>query len=162
MRDSNVITFDQIVVGFPPGVAVLRREDADGLLVGLQRGVPDLLQLHVQLVHRQGRAVAVVHVQNEELQRGDGWAAKHGVFTPSRRVMTGRLPGSCEQLLCGWVVFFRCHGWPQCPSWAPGCDRMTGSGNTGPCTVVSHSGTPLAASHWGTSKSKATILDSCF
>lgn len=72
MRHSNVITFDQIVVGFSPGVAVLRREDADWLLVGLQGGVPDLLQLHVQLVNRKRRAVAVVHVQNEELQRGHG------------------------------------------------------------------------------------------
>lgn len=72
MHDSIVITFDQIVVGFSPRVAVLRREDADGLLVGLQGGVPDLLQLHVQLVDRERRAVAVVHVQNEELRRGDG------------------------------------------------------------------------------------------
>lgn len=71
-HDSNCITFDQVVVGFPPGVAVLRREDADGLLVGLQGRVPDLLQLHVQLVDREWRVVAVVHVQNEELWREDG------------------------------------------------------------------------------------------
>lgn len=72
VHDSDCSTFDQIVVGFPPGVAVLRREDADGLLVGLQGRVPDLLQLHVQLVNREWCAVAVVHVQDEELWRGDG------------------------------------------------------------------------------------------
>lgn len=50
---------------------MLRREDADWLLVGLQGRVPDLLQLNVQLVHREWRAVAVVHIQDEEL-RGEG------------------------------------------------------------------------------------------
>lgn len=77
-QDANVITFDQIVVGLSPGVAVLRRQDADWLLVGLQGGVPDLLQLHVQLVHRERRPVTVVHVQNEELHRDTG-ECFHGV-----------------------------------------------------------------------------------
>lgn len=58
---------------------MLRRQDADRLLVGLQGGVPDLLQLHVQLVDRERRPVAVVHVQNEELQRG-GESVQSRVF----------------------------------------------------------------------------------
>ena len=49
---------------------MLRRQDADGLLVGLQGGVPDLLQLHVELILGQRGAVAVVHVQHEELRGG--------------------------------------------------------------------------------------------
>lgn len=40
-------TFNQVVVGFSPGVAVLWSQNANRLLVRLQWGVPDLLQLHV-------------------------------------------------------------------------------------------------------------------
>lgn len=46
---------------------MVRGEDADGLLVGLQGRAPDLLQLHVQLVYRQRGAITVVHVQDKEL-----------------------------------------------------------------------------------------------
>ena len=49
---------------------MLGGQDADGLLVGLQGGVPDLLQLHVDLVHSQRGAITVVHVQDEELSGG--------------------------------------------------------------------------------------------
>lgn len=82
---QRLLTLHQVVVGLPPGVAVLRRQDADGLLVGLQGGVPDLLQLHVELVHRQPGPVAVVHVQHEELGRGGAELEHHGAQQEQRR-----------------------------------------------------------------------------
>lgn len=89
-------TFNQAVVGFSPGVAVLRSQNADRLLVGLQRGVPDLLQLHVQLVYRQWASVAVVHIQDKELQ-GDAallkWSESELNLYGGGR---GRAPESCE------------------------------------------------------------------
>lgn len=61
-KSRCVLTFDQVVVGFSPGVAVLGCQDANRFLVSLQRGVPDLLQLHVNLVYCQWGAIAVVHI----------------------------------------------------------------------------------------------------
>lgn len=73
MSPLHCHTFDEVVVGFAPGVAVLGGQDADRLLVALQGRVPDLLQLHIDLVHRQWGAIAVIHIQDKELRpEGEG------------------------------------------------------------------------------------------
>lgn len=70
------LTLDEVVVGLAPGVAVLGSQDADRLLVALQGRVPDFLQLHVNLVHRQWGAITVIHIQDKELRtEGEGPSA---------------------------------------------------------------------------------------
>lgn len=65
-------TCQQTVVGLSPGVAVLARQDAHRLFVRLPGLRADPQQLTVDLGLRQRRAVAVVHLQLEELWRRKG------------------------------------------------------------------------------------------
>ena len=74
------LAFDEGVVGLPPGVSVLWRQDANGLLVCLQGGVPDLLQLKVDLIHSQWGAVTVVHVQYKKLHTQRAGTALKGTI----------------------------------------------------------------------------------
>lgn len=61
-------TFQQVVVGFCPAVAVVRREDPNRFLVCLEGGVPYLLQLSEELVSGEGTSVTVVNIQLKELK----------------------------------------------------------------------------------------------
>ena len=63
----SLLTFNQVIIGFSPRIAVLWCKDANRFLIWLQRRIPDLLQLHVNLIHCQWGAVAVVHIQDKEL-----------------------------------------------------------------------------------------------
>ena len=62
-------TSEQAVVGLTPGVTVLAGQDPHGLFVRLPGLRPDPQQLTVDLTLRHPRAVAVVNLQLEELQR---------------------------------------------------------------------------------------------
>lgn len=61
-----------------------------------------------------------------------------------------RVPGSCAPQWYEWAVFSRWCDLQQYLSSDQGCDRRTGSGNTGPYTGASHSGTLQAGSHYDT------------
>lgn len=62
-------TFDEVVVGLGPAVAMVCGQDPNGLLVGLEGGIPNLLQLEKDLVGGQRTAVTAVNVELKELER---------------------------------------------------------------------------------------------
>lgn len=62
-----MLTFDEVVVGFGPTVAMVACQNPDGLLVGLKGCVPNLLQLDKNLIGGQGAPVAAVNIQLKEL-----------------------------------------------------------------------------------------------
>ena len=159
----TLLTLNQVVIGFSPGVAMLWCKDANRLLVSLQRWVPDLLQLHVQLVYCQPAAIAVVHIQDKELQgeARPGWfshsssmslAIKPVVINTRHRpaAAPSRVPGSYGRQWCEWEVFSRWRDLQPCLSLDQGGDRRTGSGNIGPYTAAFHSDTQPAGSHYNT------------
>lgn len=79
-------TSQQAVVGLSPGVAVLAGQDAHGLFVRLPGLSADPQQLAVDLTLRHSGAVAVVHLQLEELERTDVRPVSREdkkVFTPA-------------------------------------------------------------------------------
>lgn len=115
-------TFDEVVVGLGPAVSVVASEDPNWLLVCLEGGVPDLLQLDEDLIGGEGAPIAAVNIQLKELE------------VVNHSDVQGRL-------------FFLWRSSQRSRASGPGCDRMRRSGSIGSCKEVSHPGIPLARSH---------------